>query len=216
MAAVFPPWSNAAFRIAIALGAIAVVGVPCALMLYMRTPYATGEHDPIEQPVMFDHRHHVRDNGIDCGYCHATARTSTFAGMPPTERCMGCHGQVWPDSPLLAPVRASFFEERPIVWARVNKLPDFLKFDHSSHVQKGVGCVECHGRVDEMAEVHQVAPLTMGWCIECHRAPEAHLRPLDRITDMTWMPADAREETGRRIASELNVKPNTDCTTCHM
>jgi hypothetical protein len=216
MPAVFPPWSNAAFRIAIGVVALTVVAIPCALMVLVRTPYITGEGDPIEQPVMFDHRHHVRDNGMDCRYCHSTVETSTFAGMPPTELCMGCHGQIWTESPLLAPVRKSWFEKRPIVWARVNKLPDFLKFDHSSHVQKGVGCVECHGRVDKMAEVRQAAPLTMGWCIECHRAPEEHLRPLDRITDMSWVPDRPRAEVGREIARQLHVAPSIDCTTCHM
>lgn len=216
MAAVFPPWSNDALRNAVAATAVVILGVPCGLMALMRTPYVTGVRDPVEQPVMFDHRHHLRDDGIDCRYCHSTVETSTFAGMPPTERCMGCHGQIWADSPLLAPVRASFFEGRPIVWSRVHRLPDFVKFDHSSHVQKGVGCVECHGRVDQMAEVHQVAPLTMGWCIGCHRAPEEHLRPLDRITDMAWQPPLPRAEVGRALVKELDVRPSTDCTACHM
>jgi hypothetical protein len=216
MAAVFPPWSNDALRNAVVLAAIVALGAPCGLVALVRTPYVTGARDPIEQPVMFDHRHHLRDDGIDCRYCHSTVETSTFAGMPPTERCMGCHGQIWADSPLLGAVRGSFFAERPIVWARVNRLPDFVKFDHSSHVQKGVGCVECHGRVDEMAEVHQVAPLTMGWCIGCHRAPEEHLRPLDRITDMTWTPERPRAELGRSLAKALDVRPSTDCTVCHM
>lgn len=129
---------------------------------------------------------------------------------------MGCHGQIWTESPLLAPVRASFFEKKPIVWSRVHRLPDFVRFDHSSHVQKGVGCSECHGQVDDMPAVRQVAPLTMGWCIDCHRAPTEHLRPRDKVADMRWRPDWPRAELGAAVARELDVAPSTDCTTCHM
>lgn len=216
MAAVFPPWSNAAFRAALVVVAGFALGVPVFLMAYVRTPFNTGQNDPVPQPVEFDHRHHARDDGIDCLYCHSTATTSVTASVPSTDRCMGCHGQIWPDSPLLAPVRASFFSDTPIRWKRVHALPDFVLFDHASHVNKGVGCVTCHGRVDLMPEVRQVAPLTMGWCIECHRAPERHLRPLDRITDMTWTPTRPAKEVGAEIARQLDVHPSTDCTTCHM
>lgn len=216
VAAVFPPWSNAAFRLAVLGAGATIVAIPCALMLWMRSPWSTDAAKPVVQPVMFDHRHHVRDDGIDCRYCHSTTETSPSAGMPSTELCMGCHGQIWTESPLLAPVRASFFEKKPIVWSRVHRLPDFVRFDHSSHLQKGVGCSECHGQVDDMPAVRQVAPLTMGWCIDCHRDPTEHLRPRDRVTDMRWRPERPRAELGAAVARDLHVAPSTDCTTCHM
>lgn len=181
-------------------------------MLFVRTPYVTNEGTPVVQPVMFDHRHHVRDDLIDCLYCHYTAETSAYASVPPTELCMNCHSQIWTASPLLAPVRESFFSGRPIDWKRVHKLPDHVYFDHSIHVAKGVGCVSCHGRVDEMAQVARAAPLTMGWCLDCHRNPEPHLRPRDRITDMTWNPSPGE---GERLARENGVGRLTNCSTCH-
>jgi hypothetical protein len=128
---------------------------------------------------------------------------------------MGCHSQIWNDSPKLEPVRASYFSDLPIRWRRVHNVPDFVYFNHAIHVNKGVGCVTCHGRVDRMASVYQSAPLTMQWCLECHRAPERHLRPLFAITNMAWDPGEAGEELGARLATELGVRKLTHCTTCH-
>ena len=125
---------------------------------------------------------------------------------------MGCHSQVWPDSLQLEPVRRSYFSGRPLRWQRVNSLPDYVYFDHSIHVNKGVGCVSCHGRVDRMALAYQVAPLSMGWCLSCHRSPEDHLRPLDRITSMDWEP---RPGEGRSLAQLYGTRHLTNCTACH-
>jgi hypothetical protein len=158
--------------------------------------------------VKFDHRNHVRDDGIDCIYCHSTAETSKNAGIPSTATCMGCHAQVWTASPELAPVQDSWFRGEPLRWSRVSTLPDFVFFDHSIHVNKGVGCVECHGRVDLMPQVYAAKPLTMRWCLDCHRDPARHVRPLARITDMEWEP-------GRNAAPVPSVRSITHCTACH-
>jgi hypothetical protein len=139
-------------------------------MIYMRTPYNQNRFYPVDQPVQFDHRHHVEDDGIACLYCHRDAERSPFAGIPATEVCMGCHGQVWNQSPMLEPVRRSYFSGRPLRWNRVHDLPDFVYFDHSVHVLGGVACARCHGSVEKMALAYQVAPLNMGWCLDCHRA----------------------------------------------
>lgn len=211
-ASLFPPWSNTVLWIALVGAGLTVGGLVAAPMLWVRTPYVTGEHQPVDQPVKFDHRHHVADDGIDCLYCHENAQRSPYAGVPPTSRCMGCHAQVWTGSPELATVRASFFEGRPIPWQRVNSLPKFVFFDHSIHLGKGIGCVECHGRVDRMAQVEQVAQLSMSWCLGCHRDPVPHVRPPARVTDMEYQPSP---EVRSKVAAELGVRSLTYCSTCH-
>ncbi|MFL5366456.1 MAG: cytochrome c3 family protein [Myxococcales bacterium] len=216
MALLFKPWTNTAFRIALVAIAVAVGGgVIAGPMLYVRSPLYTQQQDPIDQPVQFDHRHHVGDEGIDCRYCHALVEKGPFAGVPATAVCLNCHSQVWNKSPKLAPVRESFFADRPIVWNKVNKLPHFVYFNHSIHVNKGVGCVTCHGRIDQMAAVEKWAPLTMGWCLDCHREPEKFLRPREEVTSMTWMPSGDQSELGSRLKEEYAVHTRTSCTTCH-
>jgi hypothetical protein len=210
----FPPWTSTAFRLVLALGALGLGGGLTALMVLARSPLYTGQNEPVAQPLQFDHRHHVGDLGIDCRYCHLTAETAASAGYPPTEVCMSCHGQIWNQSPLLAPVRESYFTGKPLTWKRVHRLPDFVYFNHSIHVNKGVGCVTCHGRVDQMGEVMQVAPISMKWCLECHRDPESRLRPKERVTDLAWEPADPLA-VGREVASTLAVHTRTSCSTCH-
>ena len=149
---------------------------------------ARGMEEPIEQPVQFDHRHHNADLGIDCRYCHSTVDKSPKAGVPSTEFCLNCHSQVWNESPKLEKVRRSQIEGKPIEWNKVNDVPDFVYFNHSIHVNKGVGCVTCHGRVDKMAAVQKAEPLTMRWCLDCHRNPGPNLRPVSEITNMAWEP----------------------------
>jgi hypothetical protein len=179
MSALFPRWTNTAYGLSLA----ALAGLPLTglvgSMIYVRTPWNTGQWEAVDQPVQFDHRHHVIDDGIDCLYCHQGAETSDYAGVPETEVCMGCHAQVWNESPLLEPVRRSYFSGRAIPWNRVHDLPDFVYFSHAVHVQRGIGCVACHGRVDRMARVYENQALTMGFCLGCHeRASELTERPL--------------------------------------
>jgi hypothetical protein len=215
MRPLFPPWSDTVFRLCLALAAMGIASIPIAMMLWVRTPYVTKQDDPVDQPLQFDHRHHVRDDGIDCMYCHSNATKSAYAGAPPTALCMNCHGQIWQQAELLAPVRESWFEDQPLRWQRVHQLPEFAYFNHSAHVTHGVGCVECHGRVDLMGQVHAVAPLTMKWCLDCHRDPAPHLRPQSEITNMEWQPERPRREIGEEIREKLHLHPPIECTGCH-
>jgi len=212
MAPLFPPWSNTALRLGLALIALGVVGGLTGLFIFVRTPWRRKEYEALDQPVAFDHRHHTQDEGIDCRYCHNTVDKAATAGIPSTELCMGCHNQVWNQSPILEPVRHSYFSHMPLRYNRVNDLPDFVYFDHSVHVNHGVGCVSCHGRVDQMARVYQVASLTMDWCLDCHRAPARRLRPLDQVTNMRYR---ADEDQSIELASELHVRKLTNCSACH-
>ncbi len=211
MRPLFPRWSNSALWAALALAGGVLLGIPVAWLIWVRTPYVTGVFQPAEQPVQFDHRHHVLDDGIDCLYCHWLADEAPTAGIPPTELCMGCHAQIWRNSPLLEPVRQSWFTGKPIVWQRVHDMPDFVFFDHAAHVRRGVGCASCHGAVEEMALVHAERPMTMAFCLDCHRNPAQHLRPLERTTDPHW----AADGQGEARAAALRIDPPLHCSGCH-
>jgi hypothetical protein len=212
----FPRWSTGAFRWALATAVPLTLATPCVLMAWVRTDYVTGSGELAVQPVMFDHRHHVVDDGIDCRYCHWGAERSAYAGIPAASVCMNCHAQVWKDSPALAIVRASAASGEPIRWTRVHSLPDFVFFNHAAHVRRGVGCVSCHGRVDEMARITQARPMTMSWCLDCHRHPQRELRPLDHVTDMAWKPmGETQEQLGTRLVVEQRIDPPTACSGCH-
>jgi Cytochrome c7 and related cytochrome c len=166
-----------------------------------------------EQPVPFSHEHHVRGLGLDCRYCHDTVERSSFAGMPATETCMTCHSHIWTDAAILAPVRESYRTGRSLQWIRVNDLPDFVYFDHSIHVHKGIGCVTCHGRVDEMPLTWRGESLQMIWCLDCHRNPIPDVRPREKVFDMSF-PKES-EAKAARLAADYRVHSRTDCYTCH-
>lgn len=172
---------------------------------------------PVAQPVPFSHRHHVKEVGLDCRYCHTDVERSSFAGMPPTTTCMTCHSQLFRDAPMLAPVRRSLAEGQPLRWQRVNALPDFVYFDHRSHVHAAVGCATCHGPVDEMQLTYRAEAFTMRWCLECHRSPERHLRPRDRVFDMDWQPPADQLARGRERLARRGIDGSrlTDCSVCH-
>jgi len=170
---------------------------------------------PVDQPVEFSHEHHVRGLGIDCRYCHTTVEQSAYAGMPPTETCMNCHSQLWTTSPLLAPVRASYLSDQPIPWQRVNNLADFVYFKHNIHVNKGIGCASCHGPVDRMPLTWQAAPLTMEWCLECHRNPARYVRPREQVFNMDYRPPPNQLDLGRRLVEQYHIERKTRCSNCH-
>jgi cytochrome c7-like protein len=170
VARLFPTWADTAFRVALISLVLGGGGLLAAPFVYVRTPFNQNRDFEVAQPVQFDHRHHVKDDHIACLYCHSGAEKSAYAGIPATELCMGCHSQVWIKSSMLEPIRRSFFSGQPIAWNRVHKVPDFVYFNHSVHVKNGVECASCHGHVEDMATVRQVAPLTMEWCLGCHRS----------------------------------------------
>ena len=181
VAALFSPSANTPYRAA--LLAIIVVGSAAiaAPMIYIRLPYAADVNDSVEQPVAFDHRHHVRDDGIDCVYCHESVETGGVAGFPSTDRCMGCHAQIWPDSPKLAPVRESWRTKTPLHWKRLTALPAFVYFSHGAHEAIDIPCARCHGEVEDMPRVHLVHRMTMNFCLDCHREHQGS-RAITRIT----------------------------------
>jgi hypothetical protein len=213
MAALFSPRSNRIVRGALLGAAVLLVGVPVALMLWVRTAAVTGEGRGAKQPVAFDHRIHVTGLRIDCRYCHNTVEREASAGVPATTTCVPCHSTVWLSGPLFTPVRQSLGANRPIPWQRVDRLPDFVYFNHAVHVKGGVGCESCHGRVDRMAEVRQAAPLTMGWCLDCHRDPEPRRRPAAAITSMGWHPGP--DTTPVPPLSPARRAAITTCSACH-
>jgi hypothetical protein len=218
MSQIFRPSTNTFTRITI-FGAIFFLGfVTWVLTVLSSSSYATRADQAREQPVPFSHAHHVGGMGLDCRYCHTSVEVSSFAGIPPTKTCMNCHSQIWLTSPTLEPVRASYRTNESIRWTRVYDLPDFVYFNHSIHVNKGVGCETCHGRVDKMPLTRQVPSLQMEWCLDCHRNPEKNLRPRQYITTMGYEPDGDQEEIGLRLKKEYNVKDAralTSCNTCH-
>jgi hypothetical protein len=198
------------------VGVLMLVGSLILLaMILGRSSYATRQQEYIEQPVQFSHIHHVLDDGIDCRYCHTSVETSSFAGIPPTKTCMNCHSQIWNNAPILEPVRASFRNDTPLRWTRVHDLPDFVYFNHSVHVKKGVGCETCHGRVDRMPLMLQQNSLQMEWCVNCHRAPENYVRPRSEVYTMGYQPPVPQAVIGAQLVKEYGIRGNTSCSTCH-
>ena len=182
-----------------------------------RSGYTTDVNVPREQPIPFSHEHHVNGLGISCGYCHTSVTVSSFAGIPPTHTCMTCHSQIWNTSPMLQPVRTSYQTMKPLEWVRVHDLPDFVYFNHAIHINKGVGCETCHGRVDQMPLTWRVNTLHMAWCLDCHRAPEKYLRPKEEVFSMTWKKPANQLELGLQLVKDykVNVKQLSDCSICH-
>jgi hypothetical protein len=214
---IFRPGANTVATMLLAsLGVIPVLAAGVAYQI-AGSPYITSQNVTVDQPVPFSHEHHVGGLGLDCRYCHSSVEKARFAGLPPTETCMTCHSQIWTNAEMLAPVRASLAEERPIRWQRVNQLPGYVYFDHSVHVAKGVGCTTCHGPIQQMKLTRQAEPLTMQWCLDCHRDPAKYIRPREAVFDTAWIaPADA-EESGRKLMATYHIETShlTDCSICH-
>jgi hypothetical protein len=189
-----------------------------AVLAAARSPYMTRQNITREQPIQFSHKHHVGDDGIDCRYCHTSVETSAFAGIPPTKTCMNCHSVLFNNAGYLEPVRESYRDDKSIEWVKIHRLADFVYFNHSIHVNKGVGCSTCHGRVDEMPLVFQANTLLMQWCLDCHRNPAPNLRPMDKVFVMDWSPGPDQEKEGQNFMVERKIRTTaelTSCSTCH-
>jgi len=215
MPQIFHPSTNTISRLTIFGGAIIVVGLVAALAAINRSSYVTEVGVARSQPVQFSHKHHVSDDGIDCRYCHTSVEQSSFAGIPSTKICMSCHTQIWAESPILEPVRESFRTGKSLEWTRVHNLPGFVYFDHSIHVHKGVGCVTCHGRVDQMPLMWRENTLYMEWCLECHRNPEQFVRPREQVFNMDWQPPSDQIVLGQKLVQEYMIEKLTSCSVCH-
>ncbi|MFO0617860.1 MAG: cytochrome c3 family protein [Polyangiaceae bacterium] len=212
----FPKWSNKVLPIGIFFG-LGPLGTAVVAGFWY---YGTDKHFSVgytpKQPVPYSHKLHAGDMGMDCRYCHWSVEQGAFAAVPPTQTCMNCHAKVKTDSVALQPLRDSWASDQPVAWTQVHNLPDFAYFDHSAHLNAGVGCESCHGRIDQMVTVSQVKPLTMGWCLECHRDPGPNLRDPKDITKMGLV--EQAEATGKPMTRPANLrKPNppTNCSGCH-
>ena len=217
MAQLFGPGANSVAVCVIAALLVAPVGATGLAYLVWNSPYATDQNLTRYQPVPFSHKHHVGDLGLDCRMCHTGVEKAAFAGLPSTHICMTCHSQIWTNAAMLAPVRDSWHSGVPLHWTRVNRLPDYVYFDHSIHVAKGIGCSTCHGPVDKMALMRQQEPLTMGWCLQCHRHVEDFIRPRAAVFDMAWTPPADQDRRGAALIKRylISTAHLTDCSTCH-
>lgn len=218
MAQIFHPAANAIARVSIIVGFFGIAGSLVAFDQLTRSPYATEVGVSREQPVPFSHKHHA-NMGIDCRYCHTSVEQGPFAGIPPTKTCMNCHSMIFADAKILEPVRESWRTGESLQWNRVHDLPQFVYFNHSIHVAKGIGCSTCHGRVDQMPLMRKENTLYMGWCLSCHRAPENFVRPKDKVFDMAWQPPANQQEVGLELLKEYKVDTShykmLDCYLCH-
>ncbi|MBL8137077.1 MAG: cytochrome c3 family protein [Acidobacteria bacterium] len=204
-------WSKAS--IFAVLGLLATIGG--AVGVLQRSDFVTSANQFKDQPVQFSHQHHVGGIGIDCRYCHTSVEVSSTAGIPPTKTCINCHSQIWSTSPYLEPVRSSFRDDKPLKWLRVHDTPDFVYFNHSIHVKKGMGCETCHGRVDKMPLMRQQNSLQMEWCLNCHRNPAQFVRPRSEVFTMGYVPAVDQRELGPQLVAEYKIQSLTNCSVCH-
>lgn len=214
MSQIFPQWTNR-LPLLIAIGVVALALCVIGFFWYYGSPKYTDVGYRPTQPVAYSHKLHAGDLGIDCRYCHSSVERSPVANVPPTQTCMNCHKLILPQSEKLLPVRESWSGGHPIPWVRVHNLPDYAYFNHSAHLNAGVGCASCHGNVAQMEKVMQVEPLSMSWCLDCHRNPDKHLRPADQVTNMNWTPPADQAESAKRVKAEKKINPPTDCSGCH-
>lgn len=214
MAQIFPKWTN---KLPLIIAVIVLGGGSSAVgfFWYYGSPkyYEVGYRP--HQPVKYSHKLHADDLGLDCRYCHTSVEVSAVSIIPPTQTCMNCHTLVLPESQKLLPVRESWMNGKPIEWVKVHKIPDFAYFNHSAHIRAGVGCVSCHGHIEQMEEVAIDQPLSMAWCLDCHRNPDMHLRKTEDVTNMKWVAPDNQLELAAQLKKEKNINPPTDCSACH-
>jgi hypothetical protein len=217
MPQIFHPSTNTFSKVSIFGAVFFLAALLWVIAAISRSSYVTQTEVAREQPVPFSHKHHVSGLGIDCRYCHTSVEEVGFAGMPATKTCMTCHSQIWSDSPMLEPVRESFRTDKSLEWIRVHDLPDFVYFNHSIHVKKGIGCVSCHGQVDQMPLVWKAHSLDMEWCLACHRQPERFVRPREYVFRMDWQPEGDQLALGASLVKEYHIDKSklTNCSLCH-
>jgi hypothetical protein len=215
MSQIFHPSTNTISRVSLFGLLIFVAFLGWLAMAIDRSSTVTRQQVIVEQPVPFSHDHHVGEEGIDCRYCHSSVERSSSAGMPSTATCMGCHSVLFADAPMLEPVRASLRDEQPIAWTRVYDLPDFVYFDHSIHVAKGIGCTTCHGEIGRMPLTVKASSLKMEWCVACHRDPARHVRPREEVFNPHWDPSSIGDDERARLVTEYRVQSKTSCSVCH-
>jgi hypothetical protein len=233
MAQLFDRSSNALARASLVLTGLIVIVLGVTLDVLQRSPWVTRQGQRPDQPVPFSHKHHVQGLGVQCQYCHVSAETSNYAGIPPTKTCMNCHAQIWTNAQLLEPVRESLKSGQSLPWIKVHDLPDYVYFSHEIHVNKGIGCASCHGRVDQMPLMYAENTLQMEWCLDCHRNPAKNLRPTSEIYNMAWekpssdkpvwcVVDDANEKSGIPTAESLSCgtkdpeQQGTEVASLHM
>lgn len=192
-----------------------IAGALLGAVLYLAHPQQVDTGYMPVQPVAYSHKLHAGNLGLDCMYCHSTVDKSRFAAIPPTEVCMNCHARVREKSPKLQLVRESYATGNAIPWVKVHRLPDYVYFNHQAHVTAGVSCVHCHGRVDQMVEVRQVQPMSMAFCLECHRNPAPNIRPVEHVTNLAWKPEGDPAELGRQLIAAKHINPPQNCSGCH-
>lgn len=214
MSQIFPAWTNKVPKVLQLVGVLGLVFTILIVWYYFSPEHTDVGYAP-EQPVPYSHELHAGQLGIDCQYCHTTVKESAKAAIPPTATCMNCHSQIKTDSDKLAEVRESWNTGKPVEWVRVHMLPDYSHFNHSAHVNVGVACESCHGRVDRMEVVAQVEPLSMSWCLDCHRNPAPNLRPVSEVTNMEWEAPMDPQEFGKKIVEAKNIHAPTYCNGCH-
>jgi hypothetical protein len=218
MPPIFPPRSNMIARASLLVLPLLLAIVVGLLVWWLHSPAFNKVGVQVEQPVQFPHSMHVAVVGLNCRFCHDAVDKSSFADLPPTQTCMGCHSQIKTDSALLAPVRASWESGEPIEWNRVNSVPDHVFFNHAIHVNKGVACETCHGRMDTAGTAVKAETFYMAWCLECHRDPAKYIRPVERVYDAGYTPAEDQKVLGARLVEEYNIKSSfqlTNCSICH-
>jgi hypothetical protein len=218
MAQIFHPAMNT-FAKASIFGAVFIIAfIAWVGAGVTRSSYVTDEGIAKNQPVPFSHEHHVSGLGIDCRYCHTSVDKSAFAGIPATKTCMTCHSQIWTNAQMLQPIRDSWLTGQPIKWTRVNDLPDYVYFNHSIHIAKGVGCNTCHGPVDQMPLMYQAKSLQMEWCLDCHKNPEKYVRPKDQVFNMKYQPPSDQQTLGETLVNtqyHVHKEQLTNCAVCH-
>jgi NAD-dependent SIR2 family protein deacetylase len=218
MSQIFHRHANIYSRLSILAAVVFVASLGGVVAMLHLSGYNTNQGMYVEQPIQFSHAHHVGGEGFDCRYCHTSVEESSFANIPPTKTCMNCHSQIWANAPILEPVRASFRDNKPMHWTRVHDLPDFVYFNHSIHVKKGVGCATCHGPVDRMPLMYQESTLQMSWCLDCHRNPQKYVRPRAEVYNMAWERPANDPGLGERLVKEYKIADAaqlTNCSTCH-